>query len=230
MEAVKAFTTGASEDVLLREPQLAGLRQRLLEGSLSFYNRLAGFLEGETDRASRRSLAQAVHDAAELNGRIGRQQGAVTAHLKVIGLRQELLREVPGDATVRRELARSELALSEPLHALGRHVEARQALGRSRAISDGLLRDRPADSDARELLAEAFLVDGRWLTLQGRPGDARRLLERALEGYDRLLGEMPSVNGSAIAPRSTCGVVRTARSISQTVGPQLASEPTYLAV
>ena len=116
MEAVKAFTTGASEDVLLREPQLAGLRQRLLEGSLSFYNRLAGFLEGETDRASRRSLAQAVYDAAELNGRIGRQEGAVTAHLKVIGLRQGLLREVPGDATVRRELARSELALSEPLH------------------------------------------------------------------------------------------------------------------
>ena len=150
MEAVKAFTTGASEDVLLREPQLARLRQRLLEGSLSFYNRLAGFLEGETDLASRRSLAQAVYDAAELNGRIGRQEGAVTAHLKVIGLRQGLLREAPGDATVRRELARSELALSEPLHKLGRHAEARQALGRSRAIADGLLRDRPADSDAQE--------------------------------------------------------------------------------
>ena len=92
MQAVQAFTTGASEDVLLREKQLAGLRQRLLGGSLSFYGRLAGLLEGETDGASRRSLAQAIYDAAELNGRIGRQEEARAAHLKAIELRQRLAR------------------------------------------------------------------------------------------------------------------------------------------
>ena len=55
-----------------------------------------------------------------------------------------------------------------------------------------------------------------WLTsglmIQGWRGDATALLERALEGYERLLGEMPSVNGSAIAPekylrgRATCSL------------------------
>ena len=60
MEAVQAFTTGASEDVLLREKQLAGLRNKLLEGSITFYGRLAASLEGESDRASRRSLARAL--------------------------------------------------------------------------------------------------------------------------------------------------------------------------
>ena len=202
MEAVKAFTTGASEDVLLREKQLAGLRQRLLAGSLSFYDRLTGLLEGETDRASRRSLAQAVYDAAELNGRIGRQEEARAAHLNAIGLRQGLAREAPGDATVRRELGESELALGETLRTLGRHDEAREALARSRAIADGLLRDRPADSDARLILADGFLADGQWLRIQQRNGDARTLLERALEGYEGLIREESSVTGRQRAGRS----------------------------
>jgi eukaryotic-like serine/threonine-protein kinase len=212
MAAVKAFTTGASEDVLLREKQLAGLRQRLLEGSLSFYDRLADLLEGETDRASRRSLAQAVYDAAELNGRIGRQEEARAAHLRAIGLLQGLAREAPGDATVRRELGRSELALGETLHALGRHDEGREALAQSRAIAEGLLRERPADSDARVILADGFLADG-WLLFQrGRPGDARPLLERALEDYDHLIYEGSSDTGSAsgsekyLRGRATCSL------------------------
>ena len=212
MEAVKAFTTGASEDVLLREKQLTGLRKRLLGGSLSFYDRLAGLLEGETDRASRRSLAQAVYDAAELNGQIGRREEAVAAHLKAIGLRQALAREAPADATVRSELARSELALGETFHALSRHDEAREALARSRAIAEGLLRERPGDSDARVILADGFRANGWWLFHQGRPGDARPLLERALEGYDHLIHEASSVTGSAsgaekyLRGRATCSL------------------------
>jgi tetratricopeptide (TPR) repeat protein len=212
MEAVKAFTAGASEDVLLREKQLAGLRQRLLEGSLSFYDRLAGSLEGETDHASRRSLAQAVYDAAELNGRIGRQEEAHAAHLRAIGLRQGLAHEAPGDVTVRRELGRSELALGETLHALGRHDEAREALAQSRAILEGLLRERPADSDTRVILADGFLADGRWLFELGRPGDARPLLDRALDDYDHLINEGSSATGSAngfekyLRDRATCSL------------------------
>ena len=53
MEAVQAFTTGASEDVILMEKQLEGLRKKLLEGSLNFYDRLALLLEGETGPLSR---------------------------------------------------------------------------------------------------------------------------------------------------------------------------------
>ena len=189
MEAVKAFTTGASEDVLLREKQLAGLRKKLLEGSLTFYDRLAASLEGETDRASRRSLARAVYEVAELNGRIGRQEEARAAHLKAIGLRQGLRGEAPWDATVRRELAESELALGETLHTMGRHDEAREALARSRAIAEGLIRERPADSEAQVILADGFLDEvGGCLSRAGlaMPGPC---WSGRCEGYDRLIRE-----------------------------------------
>ena len=178
MEAVKAFTTGASEDVLLREVTRGA--SPAATRWLAFVLQPPGRLPGRGDnRASRRSLAQAVYDAAELDGRIGRQEEAVTAHLEVIGLRQGLLREAPGDATVRRELARSELALSEPLHALGPHVEARQALGCSRAIADGLLRERPGDSDAQGVPCRSVPGRRTWVDDPGLAGRCQCLLERA---------------------------------------------------
>jgi serine/threonine protein kinase len=210
MEAVRAFTTGASEDVLLREKQLEGLRNKLLEGSLTFYGRLAASLEGEADRASRRSLARAVYDAAELNQRISRQQDALAGHVKAIELRQGLAREAPGDVTAWRELAESELALGDILHRMGRHDEARQALVLARATAEGLLRERPADREAQAILADGFLTDGRWLYVGDHLNEARPLLERAVEGYDRLIREGSTDTGPAngsdryLRSRATC--------------------------
>ncbi len=100
MEAVQAFTAGASEDVLLREKQLEGLRKKLLDGSLSFYERLAASLQGETDRKSRQALARAVFDAAELNGRIGRREKALEAHLQALALRVALANECPATSNL----------------------------------------------------------------------------------------------------------------------------------
>jgi tetratricopeptide (TPR) repeat protein len=187
MDAVRTFTTGASEDVLLREKQLAGLRNKLLEGSLGFYDRLTASLEGESDRASRRSLAQAIYDAAVLNGRIGRQGEALAAHLKAVGLRLGLTTDAPEDAIALSELCKSELALGETFHVLGRHDEARQALARSRAIAERLIRDRPSDQESRVILADGFRNDGQWLYLAGRISESRPQLEQALKGYESLL-------------------------------------------
>ena len=187
MEAVQAFTSGASEDVLLREKQLAGLRNKLLEGSLSFYDRLARSLEGETDRASRRSLARAVYDAAELNGRIGRRDKALEAHRKALALREALAKETPGDVEARREVGLSELAVGETLAAMGRHAEARQAFARARGVAEDLLAGRPDDAEARALLADGFLAEGRSLFDEQRYQDARPFLERAREIYDGLV-------------------------------------------
>ncbi len=66
MEAVRAFTTGASEDVILKEKALEGLRKKLLGQSQSFYEKLRISLEGETDRSSLAALAEALSDAASL--------------------------------------------------------------------------------------------------------------------------------------------------------------------
>jgi serine/threonine-protein kinase len=187
MAAVQAFTTGASEDVLLREKQLTALRNKLLEGSLTFYDRLAASLEGETDRASRRSLARAMYEAAELKGRIGRREQALAAHRQALALRAALSKEAPGDAEAGWELGRSELAVGEMLVAMGRQAEARQAFARSRAVAEVLARARPDDADARALLADGTAAEGHSLLDEHRLWDARPLLERAREIYDELV-------------------------------------------
>jgi eukaryotic-like serine/threonine-protein kinase len=194
MEAVRAFTNGASEDVLLREKQLAGLRTKLLQGSLFFYDRLAASMEGETDRASRRALARAVYDAGELNGRIGRRGQALEAHRKALALREVLAKQAPGDFESRREVGQSELAVGETLAAMGRHAEARQALARSRSVAEELARERPDDSAARVLLAAGLLAEGQSLIGELRLVDAEPFLAQALVTYDRLIRDGSSAD------------------------------------
>src|SRR5262249_60054638 len=79
MEAVRAFTTGASEDVILKEKALEGLRKKLLGQSQGFYEKLRRSLEGESDRASRAALAEALYDAAVLYNLVGATQKAEEA-------------------------------------------------------------------------------------------------------------------------------------------------------
>ena len=196
MESVQAFTTGASEDVLLREKQLASLRNKLLEGSLTFYDRLAASLEGETDRASRRSLAQAMYDAAELNGRIGRRNKALEAHRKALAMREALAKETPRDVEARREVGRSELAVGETLAVMGRQAEARQAFARARAVAEAWQAGHPDDPEARALLADATRAEGRSLLDEHRLAEARPFLERARAIYDGLV----STTGPSDAP------------------------------
>src|SRR5262249_58883427 len=70
MQAVRAFTTGASEDVILKEKALEGLRTKLLGQSQQFYEKLRTSLEDEPDRASRSALAEALSDAGILYAKV----------------------------------------------------------------------------------------------------------------------------------------------------------------
>jgi serine/threonine protein kinase len=201
MQAIQAFTTGASEDVLLREKQLTGLRNKLLEGSLAFYDRLADLLKDETARPSRTSLAQAVYDAGELNRRIGRSEKALEAHRKALAIREVLAKEVPTDVNSRRNVARSELAVGETLAAMGRLVEARLAFTRARSIAEALTSETPGDRATRALLGDGFLAEGMSLYDEWRLGDERPFLVKALEIYDQLVRES-STNGLEDVPEA----------------------------
>ena len=115
MEAVRAFTTGASEDVILKEKALEGLRKKLLGQSQSFYEKLRVSLEGETDRASRSALAEALFDAGSLYAEVDAPEKALEAYREALALRAALVREQPGDPAARRDLGRSHLALAQVL-------------------------------------------------------------------------------------------------------------------
>ena len=75
VEAIKTFHTGVSEDFLLKEDKFKDLRDRLLKSAADFYGKLGALLGKETDLASRRALAQANFELADLTGKVGRHGG-----------------------------------------------------------------------------------------------------------------------------------------------------------
>jgi serine/threonine-protein kinase len=191
MEAVRAFTTGASEDVILKEKALEGLRKKLLGQSQSFYDKLRASLEGETDRASRSALAEALFDAGKLYGDVDDAQRALEAHRSALALRDALLRERPDDPVSRRDLARSHLALAGVLRSEARIDEARQEVVRARGVLEPLVRERPDDGGSLRLWAECDSLEGLLLALAGRLEEARADLQRARATFERLIHDDP---------------------------------------
>jgi tetratricopeptide (TPR) repeat protein len=192
MEAVRAFTTGASEDVLLREKALEGLRSKLLGQSQSFYDKLSVSLKAETDRASRSALAEAMFDAGTLYAKVDTPDKALQAYREVLALRQAMVRERPSDPTARRDLGRTHLALAKSLLSQERLSEAIAELRRARGVLQPLVREHPDDGGARLLEAACGQLEGRTLKLLGQPGEGRQLLEHSKALHEQLIRDNPA--------------------------------------
>jgi len=96
-DAIKTFHTGVSEDFLLKEEKFKDLRNRLLKSASDFYGKLGALPGKETDRASRRALAQANFELAELTGKVGDKEAALAAHRAVLTAREALAAEPGAD-------------------------------------------------------------------------------------------------------------------------------------
>jgi serine/threonine protein kinase len=192
MEAVRAFTTGASEDVILKEKALEGLRKKLLGQSRTFYDKLRKSLEGETDRASRASLAEALFDAAGLYGEVDAPEKALEAHREALALRAALVWEQPGDTAAQRDLCRSHLALARVFLPRYQLDEANAELGRARGVLQPLTREHPDDGGARLLEAACDGLEGERLYRNERQDEALALLERSRTLYQRLIEDDPA--------------------------------------
>ena len=192
MQAVRAFTTGASEDVMLKEKALGGLRKKLLGQSQTFYQRLRNSLEGETDRSSRSALAEALHAAAVLYDNVDSPQTAEATHREALALRTALAREQPGDPVARRDLGRGHLALADWLLSYERVSEANSELGRARNVLQPLAREHPDDGGARLMEAVCDHLDGRSLHNLGRQDEAQRMFEHSKVLHEQLIRDNPS--------------------------------------
>jgi serine/threonine-protein kinase len=193
MEAVRAFTTGASEDVILKEKALERLRKKLLGQSQSFYDKLRTSLEGETDRASRSALAEALFDAGSLYGKVDAPTKAEQAFREALVLQQSLVREQPGEPAARRAVGRTRFALAELLGSpsLQQDSEARAELARAREVLEPLARERPDDGGARRLLADCESLDGFMAVRSRRTQEGRAALGRASALFEALIRDGP---------------------------------------
>src|SRR5262249_54004261 len=137
------FHTGVSKDFLLKEDKFKGLRDRLLKSAGEFYGKLGALLGRETDLASRRALAQANFEVAELTGHVRRNEDALAAHRAVLSRREELAADPAADVEARVDVGRSLTALASQLDATGKAVEAGATFRKAEALLAGLSRSSP---------------------------------------------------------------------------------------
>src|SRR5262249_44285420 len=77
LEAVGAFHTGASEDVLLKQKEVQPLRKKLLGGAAEFYRKLQAQLSDAADARSQAALAKAYLELAWVSMNVGSTEQAL---------------------------------------------------------------------------------------------------------------------------------------------------------
>ena len=159
-DAIKTFHTGVSEDFLLKEEKFKDLRNRLLNSASDFYGKLGALLGKETDLASRRALAQANFELAELTDKVGRKEDALAAHRQVLAAREALAAEPGADVEAKVDVGRSLTAVAGLLSATGKTDEAVATYRKAESLLADLARSSPS-TRPRAALADCRSRHGR---------------------------------------------------------------------
>ncbi len=192
--AIDRFYTGASEDVLLREPAFNELRGKLLGSALEFYKELQASLEAESDDSDRPELAAAYERVGEITTKVGSISAAIESLDRARAIRERLAGRRPGDAEAQAALAAVLERQFEPLAEVGRSPEALDRLEQARAIRRRLVDGPPPGGRRHRLdLARVELNIGRLLAQRlGRAQAARTTIERLVVDLEEMTRADPS--------------------------------------
>jgi serine/threonine-protein kinase len=143
--AVDAFLTRVSEERLLRQPDMEGLRKKLLHSAVEFLNKFAGYrsevprFEGERGRAYVR-LANLTRD-------IESKSKAVSLYLQAQAIFEALVRREPAEPLFQDYLAGTYNALGTLYHDTSQFALAETMLNRADSLWEALARTHPGAAD-----------------------------------------------------------------------------------
>jgi eukaryotic-like serine/threonine-protein kinase len=179
VEAVKTFHTGVSEDFLLKEDKFKDLRNRLLKSAQEFYKKLSESFGRESDRESRRALAQSIFELAELTCKVGRSVDALAAHRAVLAEREALAAEPEAaiDTATKAEVGLSLTAIASLLSLTEQSDEALATYRRSESLLADLA---TSDPSARGPLTACRVELGYHLYTMGKSAEAMAVYKIAL--------------------------------------------------
>ncbi len=150
VEAIKAFHTGDSEELALKDDRFKELRDRRLKSAMEFYRKLGALLGQETDFTSRRALAQSNFELAELTLKVGHPEAALAAHQAVLAAREALAAEPGANPGIKMDVGSS---LTEVASLLDTTGKADAALATYRRAESALSELANSEPDARQSLA-----------------------------------------------------------------------------
>jgi tetratricopeptide (TPR) repeat protein/tRNA A-37 threonylcarbamoyl transferase component Bud32 len=172
VEAIRRFHTGVSGDFLLKQDQFKEVRNGLLKSAAEFYGRLGALLDGETDFASRRALAQANFEVADLTINVGLPENALAAHRAVLARREALAADPAADVETKVDIGRSLTAIASLLTTTNKMQEAEAAYRKAETLLADVTRSSPSAPSARTALARCRSQIGALLYRTGRSPEA----------------------------------------------------------
>jgi serine/threonine protein kinase len=143
LEAIKTFHGQVSEDLLLKEKQFDGLRNKMLHEATAFYRRLEELLKVHADGHARAALGQAYHDVGELTAKIGSQTEALAALRRGSELRLALAAGPAASKEATHDAAETLISVGAVQDATGDLNGAITSFERARNLLESLLRANP---------------------------------------------------------------------------------------
>ena len=186
VDAIKTFHTGVSEDFLLKQNQFKVLRDRLLKSAADFYGKLSALLGNETDLSSRRALAAANFELADLTEKVGRKEEALAAHLAVLAARKALAAGPGSDAEASADVGRSLTAVATLLEGAGKTDAAVATYREAEALLAARAASAPSAAHVRAALADCRSRLGYLLYSTGHAGDGLLVLRQARSDQEML--------------------------------------------
>lgn len=156
LDAIENYYTGVSEDLLLKQTEFDELRNKLLQGSLSFYEKLRKELEPAQDLKSRSALADAYDAIARTCNDLGFQDRAFQAYEAAIELRKALIDESPRGQQYQAQLADSLKRFGLLHRELGNDEQAARCFHKARIVAEELAAAGPNRPYYRSISAEIY--------------------------------------------------------------------------
>jgi serine/threonine protein kinase len=194
IDAVKKFGDAIAEEPLLKDTLvLKDLRNRLLQGPLTFFRGLRERLQADRDTRPEAlvRLAEAVHKYAHLTDEIGDTQDGLKAHEDSLAIWEGLTRDDPENPEYQSGSAWIHNCRGRFLSDTGQPGEARRAIESALAIRRKLAEDHPTVTLYQRDPAASHQSLGLLLSETGRPAEARRSYESALAIGRKLAEDHP---------------------------------------
>jgi serine/threonine protein kinase len=191
LEAIGAFHTGVSEDVLLKQQEFEPLRKKLLGAAADFYRKLESQLGNAADPRSRAALAKAHSGLGGAAAAVGSNEQAIGEFERARSFYEGLVAAAPSDPAPRRELAR---VLIETANVFDQRKEPDRRLktaARAVAVAEELAARRPALANDQVLLARALNTLGQ--ATDASADEKERLYKRSAEIAGQLIAAHPDV-------------------------------------
>ena len=191
LEAIKTFHGQVSEDLLLREKQFDGLRNKMLMSATDFYQRLEDLLNIQADQRSRAALGEAYHDVGELTAKIGSQERALAALKRGAELRLALATESGASPASIRNAGDSLIAVGSVQEDTGDLTGALESFEHARGLLEPLALTYPEIADYRGAVSRCLHGIARSQYNSGHASQALDSHEQALALRRKLADSNP---------------------------------------